>query len=172
MNFDITHKGRTTFSVDYATAVELGYPVGVIGEALKQKALEQISTRADEYRKTLLPATSGKSLEYTRKAQIAADVKTASDAELGFLEKEATMRGLTLAGLLGLIKQKAAETNELSLQISAFQLEAAAAVASLSDSNTKLPEQLSTLLSQLSDEAEQLNRSRGKGLAKAKVSVK
>ena len=64
MLFDITHGGRTTLAVDYAGAIDLGYPVAIAGAALKGAAKGQVAAFADTYRAHLASASAGKLAEY------------------------------------------------------------------------------------------------------------
>ena len=108
MIFDIAHEGRTTLAIDYAGALDLGYPAALAGAALKGAAKHQVAEFADAYRAKLATRSAGKLAEYRIKEEIARSPDTASQAELDLLSREAKARGTNRTGLIGQINTQAA----------------------------------------------------------------
>ena len=133
MNFDITHDARTTLAVDYASAIDLGYPIATAGAALKGAAKAQVATFADAYRVKLASASAGKLAEYRVKEEIARAPENAAEAELAMIDREAAARGIDRAALLADIRAKAAAYREIALLVGAIEAETNAAIAAVPD---------------------------------------
>ena len=133
MNFDITHEGRTTLAVDYAGAIDLGYPAAIAGKTLKGAAKAQVATLADGYRTQLDNASAGKLVEYRLKEEIARDPANASEAELAMIDREAAARGVDRTTLLADIDAKATAYRQIVLLIGAIEAEANATIYAVQD---------------------------------------
>lgn len=154
MTFNITYNGRTTLAVDYAGAVELGYPVDVIGAAMKVSAKVQIADVADGYRADLASGSAGKLAEYRFKEEIAHDPDNASDAELALISREAKARGITRTKLINQINVQAAAYRQIALLIGVLEAEAGAAITVIADDAADIEAQIQTVLSASQTQAE------------------
>lgn len=154
MNFDITHEGRTTLAVDYAGAIELGYPAALAGAALKDAAKAQVAGFAEAYRNKITHATAGKLAEYRIKEEIARDPASASEAELELLSREAKARGTNRTGLIGQINAQAAAYRQIALLIGVLEAEAGAGIAAIADDAPDIETQISTVLGAAKAQAE------------------
>ncbi|MGH1330778.1 MAG: hypothetical protein ACRBBK_07850 [Paracoccaceae bacterium] len=154
MNFDITYEGRTTLAVDYEGAIALGYPVAVIGVALKGAAKAEIAAFAEVYRNKITHATAGKLAEYRIKEEIARDPASASEAELETLSREAKARGTNRTGLIGQINAQSAAYRQIALLIGALEAEAGAGIALIPDDAPDIETQISTVLGAAKAQAE------------------
>lgn len=146
MLFDITHGGRTTLAVDYAGAIDLGYPVAIAGAALKGAAKGQVAAFADTYRAHLASASAGKLAEYRVKEEIARDPAGAAEAELAMIDREAAARGIDRAALLADISAKAAAYRQIALLVGALEAEAGAAIAAVADDAEDIEAQVMAVL--------------------------
>ncbi len=133
MKFDIKHDGRTTLAVDYQGAIDLGYPVAVVGAAIKSAAFVRIADLADTCRARLASTSAGKLAEYRVKEEIAKDPSVASTDELALIDREATARGIDRAALLALITTKAQAYRQMALLVGAVEAETGASVFVLAD---------------------------------------
>lgn len=154
MNFDITHEGRTTLAVDYAGAIELGYPATLAGAALKEAAKVQVAGFAEVYRNKITHATASKLAEYRIKEEIARDPASASEAELELLSREAKARGTNRTGLIGQINAQSAAYRQIALLIGALEAEAGAGIAAIPDDAPDIETQISTVLGAAKAQAE------------------
>lgn len=146
MRFDITQEGRTTLNVDRDGALALGYPVAVIGSALKAAAAAQVTAFADCYRARLASASAGKLAEYRVKEEIARDPASAAEAELAMIDREAVARGIDRAVLLADISSKAAAYRQIALLVGALEAEAGAAIAAVADDAEDIEAQVMAVL--------------------------
>lgn len=154
MDFDIAHEGRTTLAVDYAGALDLGYPAAIAGAALKGAAKHQVAEFADAYRAKLATRSAGKLAEYRIKEEIARSPDTAAQAELDLLSREAKARGTNRTGLIGQINAQAAAYRQIALLIGALEAEAGAAITAIPDDAADIETQIHTVLEAAKAQAE------------------
>ena len=154
MIFDIAHEGRTTLAIDYAGALDLGYPAALAGAALKGAAKHQVAEFADAYRAKLATRSAGKLAEYRIKEEIARSPDTASQAELDLLSREAKARGTNRTGLIGQINTQAAAYRQIALLIGALEAEAGAAITAIPDDAADIETQIHTVLGAAKAQAE------------------
>lgn len=154
MKFDIEHDGRTTLSVDYLGALELGYPTEVVAGAIKAGALQYVSRFADGYRSKLASKSASKLAEYRIKEEIARDPESASNIELELLSREAKARGTNRTGLIGQINQQSAAFRQISLLIGALEAEAGAAITMIADDADDIETQIQNVLGAANSQAE------------------
>lgn len=154
MNFNITHEGRTTLAVDYAGALDLGYPAALAGAALKGAVKVQVAAFADTYRDKIAHASAGKLAEYRIKEEIARNPDAASAAELDLLSREAKARGTNRTGLIGQINAQAAAYRQIALLIGALEAEAGAAITAIPDDAADIETQIQTVLEAAKAQAE------------------
>tara|TARA_R110002072_G_C7672448_1_gene510640 strand:- start:35 stop:541 length:507 start_codon:yes stop_codon:yes gene_type:complete len=154
MNFDIAHEGRTTLAVDYAGALDLGYPAALAGAALKGAATHQVAEFADASRAKLATRSAGKLAEYRIKEEIACSPATASQAELDLLSREAKARGTNRTGLIGQIARQAAAYRQIALLIGALEAEAGAAITAIPDDAADIETRIHTVLGAAKAQAE------------------
>ena len=154
MHFDITHDNRTTLAIDYAGAVELGYPASVAGAALKRAAKAEVARVANAYRAKLASTSAGKLQAYRIKEEIARDPANADAAELALIEREATARGISRDDLIARIAAQATAYRQISLLIEALETEAGAAISAIADDAPDIETQISTVLGAAKAQAE------------------
>lgn len=153
MNFDISHAGRTTLSVDYAGAIGLGYPDAIAGAALKVAALAKVAAFADGYRARIASSSAGKLAEYRIKEDIARDPAKAA-GELEILTREAKARGITRAALLAQISAQAVAYRQIALLIGALEAEAGSAIKAIPDDAKDVESQIYKALGRAKSEAD------------------
>jgi hypothetical protein len=146
MIFDIEHNGRKTLSVDAEGAVGLGYPLEVIGAAMKRAALRQVEVLSDTYREKIARASAGKIAEYRIKEEIGRDPQNAAPAELALLTREAVAGGTDLDGLIDHINAQAGAFRQIALLIGALEAEAKAAITAVPDGAADIETQIQTAL--------------------------
>lgn len=154
MFFDIDFQNRRTEDVDYATAIDLGYPPSAVGAALKGAAKQQVAQFADSYRAKLASQSAGKLAEYRIKEEIARNPDAASDAELALISREAKARGTNLTGLITQINAQAAAYRQIALLIGALEAEAGTVIAAISDDADDIEAQVQTVLDAARAQAE------------------
>ena len=154
MHFDITHEKRTTLAINYAGAVELGYPAQVAGAALKGAAKAEVAQVANAYRARLASTSAGKLQAYRIKEEIARDPAQADPAELALIEREATARGITRDDLIALIAAKAKAFRQIALLIEALEAEAGAAITAIADDAPDIEAQIAAVLKAAKAEAD------------------
>ncbi|MCW8843026.1 MAG: hypothetical protein OQK00_06385, partial [Rhodobacteraceae bacterium] len=154
MNFDVTHEGRTTLAVDYAGALDIGYPAAIAGAALKSAARAQVAAFADGYRHRLSLASAGKLTAYRIKEEVAADTDNADPAELALIDREATARGLTREALLAEITARATAYRQIALLIECIEAETNAGLTAIPDDAADIETQIHTVLDAAKAQAE------------------
>jgi hypothetical protein len=154
LKISVAHENRATPTTTYPDALALGYPVAVVGAALKASALLAVRDVADAYRAQLAQASAGKLAAYRIKEEIARDPAAADPAELALIDREAVACGLDRAGLLALIAAKAAAYRQIALLIEALEAETGAAIAAIADDAADIEVQVQTVLDAAIAEAE------------------
>lgn len=154
MLLTVEHEGRKTVNVNAADAVEMGYPVAVVGASAKAGARKEVARVADTYRAKLANTSAGKLAEYRIKEEIARSPDAASQAELDLLSREAKARGTNRTGLIGQINAQAAAYRQIALLIGALEAEAGAAISAIPDDAADIETQIHTVLGAAKAQAE------------------
>jgi hypothetical protein len=106
MNFDITHEGRTTFSVDRESALALGYPVEAVDEAERNVRIRLVKF---ECRRRIYSEASA---ETQMNMATAAAVISAKEASARTEDEASILSGLDDA--IGWVAQMRARVTELA----------------------------------------------------------